>query len=290
MTGLEELLSDSFVIIDKPQGPTSHEVSAWVRRISGVSRSGHAGTLDPNVSGVLPIALGRATKMLKYVAGKRKVYIGIARFRKELTLDEAKELFAKFTGKIRQLPPKMSAVKRKWRERRIYSLEPLEVEGKLVLFRADVEAGTYIRTLCVSLGKQVGGGRMEELRRIAVGRITEDKTVTLQDFSDAVWAWKEKGEEKYLRSMLIRPWELLGFRKIVVKKKAEENLLSGAQLAAPGIAEVDGKIKADETVAIYSEDGKFIGVGRALYPAAEIKGKARGIVVQTERIHPERKE
>jgi len=290
VTGLEELLSDSFIIIDKPQGPTSHEVSAWVRRISGASRSGHAGTLDPNVSGVLPIALGRATKMLKYVAGRRKVYMGIARFRKELTLDEAKELFAKFAGKIRQLPPKMSAVKRRWRERRIYSLEPLEVEGKLVLFRADVEAGTYIRTLCVSLGKQVGGGRMEELRRVAVGRIGEDKAVTLQDFSDAVWAWKERGEEKYLRSMLIRPWELLGFRKIVVKKKAEENLLSGAQLAAPGVASVDEKIRADETVAIYSEDGKFIGVGRALCPAAEIKGKARGIVVQTERIHPERKE
>ena len=290
MTGLEEILSDSFVIIDKPQGPTSHEVSAWVRRISGVSRSGHAGTLDPNVSGVLPIALGRATKMLKYVAGRRKVYVGIARFRKELTLDEAKELFAKFTGKIRQLPPKMSAVKRKWRERRIYSLEPLEVEGKLVLFRADVEAGTYIRTLCVSLGKQVGGGRMEELRRVAVGNIGEGKAVTLQDFSDAVWAWKEKGEEKYLRSMLIRPWELLGFRKIVVKKKAEENLISGAQLAAPGVASVDEKIRADETVAVYSEDGKFIGVGRALCSAEEMKGKAHGIVVKTERIHPERKE
>ena len=287
MNNLEKILSDSFVIIDKPPGPTSHEVSAWVRKIAGVKRSGHAGTLDPNVSGVLPIALGRATKMLRYIAGKRKTYVCVIRFKEELSDSQVDGLLSKYLGKIRQLPPKVSAVKRRWRERHIYRLERLDRVGKKVLFLAEVEAGTYIRTLCTSMGRQVGDARMEELRRVSVGNIPEKMAVILQDFSDAVWLWKEKGKEGPLRKMLHRPWELLDARKMIVKKKAEENLLSGAQLAAPGVAEADGKIGVGEVVALYSEEGKFIGVGKALFPAAEMKEKKRGIVVKIERIHPE---
>ena len=280
----EALLKDSVVIIDKPRGPTSHEVSSWVKNLAGVSRAGHAGTLDPNVSGVLPVALGRATKLLRYIAGKRKAYMCIVRFKNDLTDAQLENLFSKFRGTITQTPPKISAVRKVPRRRTVHELKILEREGKKVLFYADVDAGTYIRTICSEMGKFTGGSRMEELRRVSVGNISEKDAVSLQDFSDALYAYKEKGNPSLLLRILHPPDQLIEAKKIFIRPQAAEAIMHGAQLAAPGVESLDDSIRKEEVVKLYCGD-RFIGMGRTIFPARKIKERTHGYVVNIERIH-----
>lgn len=283
---VEALLNNSVVIIDKPCGPTSHEVSSWVKKLSGVSRTGHAGTLDPNVSGVLPVALGRATKLLRYIAGKRKAYVCIVRFKNDLTDAQLENLFSKFRGMITQTPPKISAVRKVARKRFVYELKVLEREGKKVLFYADVDAGTYIRVLCSEMGKFTGGSRMEELRRVSVWNISEKDAITLQDFSDALYAYREKKNPSLLLKILHPPEDLIDAKRIQIRPSAAEAIMHGAQLTAPGVESLDDSIKKEETVKIYCGD-RFIGMGRTIFPARKIKQRTHGYVVYVERIHAE---
>ena len=278
-------LLDGIIIIDKPPGQTSHEVTSFVKKILEVKRSGHAGTLDPQVSGVLPVAIGKATKLLGYIAGKTKTYVGIIKFRDEKITDErVKELFEEFTGEITQTPPKISAVRKVKRKRKVYHLKFLERKGRLVLFEAKVDAGTYIRTLCEDIGKKCGGARMEELRRISVGRITEKEAVTLQELIDAMWMFKEKEDSKELDRMLKNPEDYIDAKKVIVRENAVKSLATGAQLMAPGLKDAED-VKKDETVAIYSESGEFIGMGKALFDRKEMLEKKKGKVVKIERVH-----
>ncbi len=284
---VEALLNNSVVIIDKPRGPTSHEVSSWVKKLSGVSRTGHAGTLDPNVSGVLPIALGRATKLLRYIAGKRKAYVCIVRFKNDLSDAQLENIFSKFRGMITQTPPKISAVKKVARRRFVYDLRVLEREGKKVLFYADVDAGTYIRTICSDMGKFTGGSRMEELRRVSVWNISEKDAITLQDFSDAIYAYKEKGNPSLLLKILHPPQDLIDAKRIQIRPSAAEAIMHGAQLTAPGVESLDDSIKKEEIVKLYCGD-RFIGMGKTIFPARKIKERTHGYVVNIERIHASR--
>ena len=277
-------LQEGLILIDKPPGHTSHEVTVFVKRILKAKRAGHAGTLDPAVSGVLPVAFNRATKLIGYIAGKRKRYIGIIKFKdKEITDEKVKELFSEFTGELTQTPPKMSAVRKIPRKRNIYHLEFLERKGNLVLFDAEVDAGTYIRALCTDIGKKCGGARMEELRRISVGNINEKETVTLQDLIDAVWLY-ENGKKQELLKLIKKPEDYIDAKRIIVHNKAVENLKSGAQLMAPGIKDAED-FEKDEIVKLYSEKGEFVGIGKALFDKDEMLKRKKGQVVKIERMH-----
>ncbi len=247
---------DSVIILDKPPGHTSHEITTFVKKITGASRAGHAGTLDPDVSGVLPIALGRATKLLQYIAGKEKTYVGIIKFRQIQDRQRILDLFSEFTGEIIQTPPKKSAVRKRPRKRVVHSLELLEVNGRLALFVAKVDAGTYIRTLCKDIGTKCGGARMEELRRIAVGDITEDQCVKMHDVIDAVY-YSKKGDGTRLEKMLRRPEELIDLPKVVIKESSLRNIMNGARIMKPAILEDSGE---KERVAVYCNE-LFVGVG-----------------------------
>lgn len=285
---IEGLIDNSIIIINKPPGKASHEITTWVKRIVGAKRAGHAGTLDPNVSGVLPIALGRATKLLRYMAGKEKAYVGIIKFKKLLDENEIKSLFKRFVGVLTQTPPKQSAVRKVPRKRTVYSLEFLEISEsnpRLVLFKTRVDAGTYIRTLCEDMGKLIGGARMEELRRTAVGTISENQTKSMQDLIDAIWLWKNKNDDHLLRKMIRAPEEFIDLPRIIVKESAVKPLLNGAQLTAPGVKNADEKIKKHDRVAIYSEDLRFLGIGVSQVDGTQIKIIPKGIVVKIERIH-----
>ncbi|HNT60745.1 MAG TPA: hypothetical protein PKJ97_02080, partial [Candidatus Bilamarchaeaceae archaeon] len=229
-------------------------------------------------------ALGRATKLLRYIAGRRKAYVCIARFRNELSDAGLESLFSKFRGIITQTPPKISAVRKVPRRRTVHELRILEREGKKVLFYADVDAGTYIRTLCSDMGKFTGGSRMEELRRVSVGNISENQAVALQDFSDALYAYREKGNPAPLLGMLHPPEELIDAKKIFVKPQAAEAIMHGAQLAAPGVESLDDSIRKEETVKIYCGD-RFIGMGKTIFPARKIKERTHGYVAYIERVH-----
>ena len=278
------LVSNSILIVDKPCGHVSHEITTFIKKLFGVKRAGHAGTLDPDVSGVLPVALGKATKLLRFISGKRKVYVGIIKFKnKELSDDKIKLLFKKFTGKIIQTPPKMSAVKKIPRTRTVYSLEFLERKNNLVLFKADVEAGTYIRTLCEDIGKLCGGAKMEELRRISVGSISERTSHTIQDIIDAV-EFARQGNYSFLQKILIRPEKFIDFPKTIVKSSAIASIKSGAQIMAPSVVSMENLNKGEFT-AIYSDDGRFLGVGKSEVDSSKLTEMERGIIVRLERIH-----
>ncbi len=277
------MFSNAVVIIDKPPGMTSHEISTYVKKIVGASRAGHAGTLDPEVSGVLPVATGRATKLLRYIAGKDKTYVGIVKFRRIMAREEVEALFGKFTGELVQTPPKISAVRKAPRKRTVYSLKLLELDGRLALFETRVDAGTYIRTLCDDMGHICGGARMVELRRTAVGRIGEREAHTMSDLIDAVWLQKTGADAGPLLAMLRRPEELIDLPKVHIKESARKSVLTGAQVMAPGIEKL-GDVKKGERVALYCGAG-FVGVGIMQVDGSRLHTMARGIAVKLERVH-----
>ncbi|MCH8003639.1 MAG: hypothetical protein IH934_03320 [Nanoarchaeota archaeon] len=146
----DEIINYGIVNINKPQGPTSHQVSAYVQKILNIKKSGHSGTLDPHVHGLLPVALGRATRIVQTLLKSGKEYIGIMHLHKDVGETKLKETIKRnFTGKIKQIPPLKSSVKRVKREREIYYFDILEKDDKDVLFIVGCEAGTYIRKLCL---------------------------------------------------------------------------------------------------------------------------------------------
>lgn len=205
---IQELLEFSILNIDKPSHTTSFGVVDRIREILKIKRVGHFGTLDLKVTGVLPIALGKACKLCEYFMHHDKVYVGKMWIHEEIEENKLKEEMEKFTGRIMQKPPVKSAVKRVLRPRTVNKFEIIKIEGKAVSFIADVEAGTYIRKLISDLGENIGGAHMIELRRLRAGIFEEKESVSIEEVSDAFKIWKEKGNETKLRKILI-PAEIL---------------------------------------------------------------------------------
>jgi len=281
---IQKLIDNCVIIINKPCGQNSHEITTSVKKIVGIGRSGHAGTLDPQVSGVLPVALGRATKLLRYIAAKDKTYVGIIKFKEPQSKKTIEELFAQFTGEIEQIPPKMSAVRRRRRKRVVHYLRLIEVNGRLALFETNVDAGTYIRTLCVDIGKKCGGARMEELRRVAVGHINENECVTMQDLIDAVHAWKTENNSSLLAKLLHKPEEFINYPKAFLKENSLESIFSGAQVMIPAIEKLEDSVLLGERVSLFCGT-QFIGVGIAQVSSSTIKERKKGLAVKLERVH-----
>jgi H/ACA ribonucleoprotein complex subunit 4 len=274
---LTERLRCSFVIMDKPRGPSSHEVAAWVRKITGAPKSGHSGTLDPNVSGVLPVGIGKATKLLPFLTTKDKKYVCLMQTKNPQTEEQFRAMFRKFEGTITQTPPKESAVAKKARKRKVYYIKPIQMKPNQALFEVHCEAGTYIRVLVSDFGRICGGAEMLELRRIAVGNIRESSAITLQQLTDAIWAAR-RGEESALMRYLIPPQEALRLRKVVLRASAVEAVCAGAPLYAPGLSSCDGGISREEFVSLLTEKGEFIGVGRAGLPSEKMGAHNSGVV------------
>lgn len=283
----EEIINYGIVNIDKPKGPTSHQISEFVQRILEIKKAGHSGTLDPAVTGVLPIALGKATRIVQILLTAGKEYVGIMHLHKEFEEKILKATIKKyFTGKIRQLPPIRSSVRRIERTREIYYFEILEIQKQDVLFKVGCQAGTYIRKLCSDLGGKLGiGAHMAELRRIKAGPFTENTLFTLQDLIDAFHYYKKDSNDKYLRK-IIQPVEnaVTHLPKIWVSDTTVESLCHGVDLKIPGISKLNDHIKKDTTVAIMSLKDELIALGNAKLDSKEILEKNKGIAVKTEAV------
>lgn len=221
---------DGIVIVDKPQGWTSQDVTARLRRVFGTRRIGHGGTLDPMATGVLPVFVGRATRAVEFFEHAEKTYetvlrLGITTDTEDMTgtvlteenvsftEDQLQETLAAFRGEILQVPPMYSALKvngqklcdlarkgktveRQPRPITIHELTLVERGENTLRLRVRCSKGTYIRTLCKDIGEKLGcGGCMESLRRVAAGEYTVDEAVPLQTLLDT-----EK-PEKYLRDV-----------------------------------------------------------------------------------------
>jgi H/ACA ribonucleoprotein complex subunit 4 len=282
---VEELIKSSVIVCDKHSGPTSHQVTAWVKDIFQVKRCGHAGTLDPAVTGVLPVALENATKAMPVLMGLDKEYVGVMHLHKEISEQLLKETITKFIGKIVQVPPVKSAVARKPREREIKFFDILEIDGKDVLFKVGCEAGTYVRKLIHDLGISLGiGAHLSELRRTKVGNFTEDQAHSLLAVRDAYEFWKE-GDEKFLRKILIPvEFAILHVKRVFVKDSAIHNIASGAPVFVSGICRIQKGIVRGELIAIYSLKEELVALGIAKLDSDEMYKRKKGIAVRTDRV------
>ena len=284
-------LDCGIVNIDKPAGPTSHEVSAWVKKILNLERTGHAGTLDPDVTGVLAVGLGRATRVVNCVHTAGKEYVCIMRLHKVVGYERVVKTMNSFVGKIYQRPPLMSNVKRVLRVREIYYIQILEVKDNYVLFRVGCESGTYIRKLCYDIGELLFcGAQMEDLRRTRTGFFLEDHTIcTLQDLKDAYTIYKEERDERYLRA-LINPMEraVEHWKKIFIRDSAVDAIAHGANLSVTGILKINKFIEKDDEVAIMTQKGELVGIGKATMSAYRMMELNTSWAVITERVFMDR--
>lgn len=282
---IEELMNYGIVNIDKPKGPTSHQVSAYVQKILGIKKSGHSGTLDPGVTGVLPVAFGRATRIVQSLLLAGKEYVGIIHIHKDVDDSKIKETMKSFVGKIQQLPPIKSSVKRQLRTRNIYYIQIIEIDGRDILLRVGCQAGTYIRKLAHDFGEKLGAGaHLAELRRTKAGPFDESTLCTLQDLSDAYYFWKKEGSEKFLRK-IIQPVEnaVLHLPKIWVFDSTISSLCHGADLKVPGISKLNEGIEKDRLIAVMSLKNELIALGTSCMDSNEMLGDS-GLAVRTHKV------
>jgi tRNA pseudouridine55 synthase len=225
---------DGALLVDKPAGPTSHDVVNEIRRRFNLAKVGHAGTLDPNATGLLIILLGRGTKLSEKLMSSDKVYEGTIKFGEEtdsydadgelvaslpvmpMSLDELNEATDSFVGDIMQEPPMVSAVKqggvplyklarkgieveRKARLIHVYTYRFLRYDEPIGSFRVACTKGTYVRSLAHDLGHKLGcGAHLLTLRRVTSGKFDIDDSVPFED----VLAMQEKELEKHVIPML----------------------------------------------------------------------------------------
>ncbi len=219
------LVPEGLLVIDKPSGPTSHDVVAEVRRAAGIKRVGHAGTLDPLATGVVVVGMGRATRLLRYVQDSHKEYVALVRFGvgtdsldadgqeiwrepMPVTQEQVSDALWSFRGTIEQVPPMVSAIKiggrrlhelarageeveREPRPVEVYNLELLDFEKgdfPLTTLRIECSKGTYVRVLADDIARTLGGrAHLEGLRRTRVGSFGLDASLTVESLD----RWEE---------------------------------------------------------------------------------------------------
>ena len=270
---------NGIVIVDKPQGWTSQDVTARLRRVFNTRRIGHGGTLDPRATGVLPVFVGRATRGVEFFEHAEKTYEAVLQLgittdtedtsgtvleEKEVNISEAEFLgiLPKFRGEIQQIPPMYSALKidgqklcdlarkgktveRKPRPITIFELECLEFSGNTARLRVRCSKGTYIRTLCKDIGQALGcGGCMAALRRVTAGEYTIEEAVALDVLLEA------ENSDTYLRPVdsMFR-----NYPEVRLSPKQEQRCRNGNAFS----------ITLDEgTYRVYSQNGEFLALSQ----------------------------
>lgn len=277
---------DGVIVIRKEKGFTSHDVVAKLRGILHMKKIGHTGTLDPDAEGVLPVALGKATRLVDMITDKEKTYEAVMRLgvvtdtqdmsgtvlsqttELSVTEEELCTVVSSFVGDYMQVPPMYSALKvngkklyelaregktveRKPRPVHFYEIEILDISFPLVHFRVTCSKGTYIRTLCHDIGEKLGcGAAMESLLRTKVGRFTLDDAITLAQTEEAV----QKG---------IIESKILGIEEILAEYPRVCCTKEGDRLLANGNPLVQALVDAQEKkgwIRMCSSEGSFSGV------------------------------
>ncbi|AEB76120.1 tRNA pseudouridine(55) synthase TruB [Clostridium botulinum] len=274
---------DGILNIYKPVGITSFDVVRQIKKITGIKKIGHTGTLDPLAKGVLPICIGKGTKIVDYLMKDFKVYkaelkLGVItdtydREGKELSVkdvnvskEEIIDAINSFKGDILQVPPMYSALKvngkrlyelaregkeieRAARPVTIYDIEILEISMPYVKFIVKCSKGTYIRSLCYDIGSKLDcGGAMWDLERVQSGSFNKDNSIILENLT------KDNVED------YIIPIDdaLSQYDKAIVNAKAEKLLVNGVRIADRRLLNT---IELNKLYRIYNEDNKFLGLG-----------------------------
>ena len=284
---IDDLIDNCIIFVDKQSGPTSHQVVSWVKSMLNYNKAGHSGTLDPMVTGLLPISLGNATKALPILLYGPKEYVAVLRLHNSVNQTKLYDCINQFKGPIYQRPPQRSAVKRQTRIRNIYDISVLDDTSRLLCLRILCEAGTYIRKLVYDIGEVMQcGATMIELRRTKVMHINEGSNfVRLHELSDAIYRLKEENDETRFRE-LVHPVEFITepLKSITVRCSAIDSLCHGAQLAIPGILKLSKEISLSENIAILSQKGELIALAESLMSTDEITKNKKGIACKTKRV------
>jgi len=280
-----EYIKYGMLIMDKPPGPTSHEVVAWIKKLLELDKAGHGGTLDPKVTGVLPVGLQESTKVVQALLDSGKIYVCVMRTHGDVDEGSVKSVLNLFKGEILQRPPVRSSVARRLRTRYIYDIDYHEGDGRNWLFTVACQSGTYIRKLCFDAGEILGvGAHMQELRRVRSGPFVESEIHTMLDLVDAVDLYKG-GDEAPLRE-LIRPYEdaLALQPKIWVRDTAVDAICTGAGLAMPGILRMESGISRGDLVAVLTQKGEAVALMKAERSEEQIMESEHGIAALPVRV------
>ena len=285
------MIDDVFLVVDKPQGLTSQQVVARVKRQLGCRKVGHTGTLDPLATGVLPLALNRATRLIQYLDESCKIYSGeielgvesdtldcdgeiVARHEGPLTCTEKEiaEVFARYHGSVTQVAPVYSAIKSKGRPLYAYARSGVTVvpperqveinaftllsyRPPLVAFRVVCSKGTYVRSLAADVGRELGcGARIWSLRREVSGPFTLDQAIPLDDLLDKAAG----GESLPLHS----PLEFLDhLQRVVIEEPEMKNRVAhGMPLPLGGISTL--QLVPNAEVVLIDEVGTLLALAR----------------------------
>lgn len=269
------------VLLDKPPGITSRRAADRVCRLAGADRAGHGGTLDPMVTGVLPVLLGRSTRVAQVLLGCDKAYAGRMRLHGEVSDAALEAAVAGFRGVTEQVPPVRSRVKRQPRKRRIEAFDLLGRDGREVRFSVHCEGGTYIRKLVHDLGQRLGiGAHMTWLRRTQSGPFGLDECVTLDEMEKGRAMPLPQRQEELRR--IVRPVEELIGRMLPCVRMddgAVHSVCTGYPLTVAGVCTLDG-FKAGDRLAAMTLKGELVGLGEALMGTDEIIGAERGLAVR----------
>nr|MDO8111289.1 RNA-guided pseudouridylation complex pseudouridine synthase subunit Cbf5 [Candidatus Sigynarchaeota archaeon] len=286
---IEYLVDTGLINLDKPDDYVCHDISSMVKEMfagTRVVKVGHGGTLDPGVTGVLPLALNRATIVQDMLLSARKEYVGIMHLHGEPGDASAiQTMIQSFVGKIYQMPPDRSAIKHILRMREIDYINVLEINGRNVLFKVGCEAGTYIRKLCVDIGEALGcEAHLQELRRTRSGCFSENDgtLVTLQDIDAAVRAWRDARDGSKL-ARLVQPMEraFTSLQRIIIKDAAVDAICRGASVMADDVVKIEKIIEKGNIVAIFTQKGEIVARGKSLMPAQAVISAAAGFVARS---------
>jgi tRNA pseudouridine55 synthase len=302
-------LAEGLLNIDKPAELTSHDVVARIRRVTRVSRVGHAGTLDPQATGVLLVGLGRGTKLTQFLHECRKTYraalrLGIrtdsydaagkvieVRPVNELGREQVEVVLGRFRGTIEQVPPMFSALKhqgqrlytlarqgrdveRQPRRVQIFRLDLLDLTGGTLRVEVECSSGTYIRVLADEIGAQLGcGAHLSELVRTAIGPFTLEGALTLPALEEGV---RQGNWHQHLHALSA---VVKGFPTIVVTDPAAKALANGMAPTRQGICQLIGTFVRGETVAILDQHGTLLAMAAPLFDSGGLETVSAGTPV-----------
>ena len=238
------------------------------------------------MTGVLPVTLGDATKVVQALLYSGKEYVCVMKLQGDAKIEQVKKVLGEFQDNIYQRPPLRASVKRQLRMRRIYYLYFLEADGRKVLFRVGCEGGTYIRKLCFDVGEVLGcGAHMQELRRTRAGPFVEAGSTTLHDVAYSFMKWQEEKDEQLLKTFVQPMEQVLGLLpKVYVRDSAVDALCHGATLTAPGVVSLDSSVKTGSVAAILTLKHEGIALSRATVNAEQVLDMKHGVVAKTERV------
>jgi len=214
-----------------------------------------------------------------------KEYVCIMHIHKKLPQSQIYKSSKDFIGKITQLPPLKSAVKRQLREREVYYLEILEIKDQDVLFIIGCQAGTYIRRICDDWGKVLGtNAHMKQLIRTKAGPFNDKEWYSLYELKDAYELYKQ-GNDKEIKK-IIKPTEfaIQHLPKIYITDSAVDSICHGANLSIPGISKLESKIEKNNLVALLTLKNELIGLGSAILTSEEIMKNEKGLAVKINKV------